>query len=479
MNEIYLNIFTVVFALSLSEIIVYSFFISRNIARYTFLISVISSLLSFIYVLIYQGRISYGSSHLFITPLLMVFPPVMASMTSEYLGIFRKKYALATLIFSFILSVFASAFPPFSFLIIAAWFIIFFLYIIYILHRKNNKMFSLLIEFYLVFNIPFLIAAIQYESILIISLLTCFSSILTFFTSMWLWRKRNFEYISLYNRSTSMIKKLNHRITRLKQSNENYKRIISEKDIEILQASRHASLAELTSGIAHELAQPLTGIRGIAQNMIDDIEYGEMEEKQAESDLMKICSLVDKSTSIIDHVRNFTKKSGYSMMPIDLNRAILNAIDLVNIQLKNLSIDIVFELTDHIPKIMGDNLSLEQLIVNIIQNSRDAILEKKENVVKKSGQIKIATSVDGNRILLTIEDNGIGIPDEIFHKIWSPFFTSKKRTHGTGIGLSISNKILKAHNADVDIKTDRKGTRFTFLFPALNKKTDEITHSAV
>lgn len=479
MNDFYLNIFTIILALSLSQVIAYSFFTDRNIVRYALLKSSITSMLSFVYILIYKGYISYEHSRFLIALLLIFFPPIMVSMTSEFLGIIKKKYAVTALVFSFILSAFIAAFPAWSHLIIAVWYIIFFIYIIYILHRKNSKMFSLLIEFYFVFNIPFLIASIQYKSELIISLIACFSSIFTFFTAVWLLRKKNFEYNNLYNRSTSMIKKLNHRITRLKQSNENYKRIISEKDIEILQASRHASLAELTTGIAHELAQPLTGIRGIAQNMIDDIEYGEMDDKQAETDLLKICSLVDKSSSIIDHVRNFTKKSGYSMKPIDLNRAILNAIDLVNIQLKNLSISIVFELTDHIPQIMGDNLSLEQLIVNIIQNSRDAILEKKVNVVKKSGQIRITTSADKNSILLTIEDNGIGIPDEIFHKIWSPFFTSKKRTHGTGIGLSISNKILKAHNAEVDISTNRKGTRFTFIFPALKKQADTITHSPV
>jgi histidine kinase len=340
-------------------------------------------------------------------------------------------------------------------------------------------MFSLLIEFYFVFNIPCLIAAIQYKSVLIISIITCLTSVLTFFSAVWLWKKRNFEYISLYHRSANFIKKLNHRITRLKQSSENYKRIISEKEIEILQASRHASLAEVTSGIAHELTQPLTGIRGISQNLIDDIVYGELDAAEAEADLLRICSLIDKSTSIIDHVRNFSKKSGYSMKPIDLNSALLNAIELVKIQLKNLSIDIVFELSDNIPEIMGDNLSLEQLIVNIIQNSRDAILEKKENKTKKSGQIRITTSVENSSILLTIKDNGIGIPDDILHKIWSPFFTSKKRTHGTGIGLSISNKILKAHNAEVDIDTNREGTRFTFIFPALVKEADAVTNSAV
>ena len=92
----------------------------------------------------------------------------------------------------------------------------------------------------------------------------------------------------------------------------------------------------------------------------------DFENLQGVSELLKICALVDKSSSIIDHIRNFSKKGTLSMKMIDLNKIILEAIDLINLQLKKNSIDLIFVLDDTIPKIRGDKISLEQLIVNII-----------------------------------------------------------------------------------------------------------------
>jgi len=250
-------------------------------------------------------------------------------------------------------------------------------------------------------------------------------------------------------------------MTRLKQSNEQCKRIIAEKDTELFQMSRHASLAEVTTGIAHELAQPLTGIKGIAQNMIDDINYDEFEKLQAVSELHKISSLVDKSSTIIDHIRNFSKKSGFSMRLLDINSSILEAIDLINHQLKTNDIELICELTENIPDMYGDNISIEQLIVNLILNSKDAVIEKKYIEPEIDGRIKVSTNVKDKKVRLIVEDNGVGIPKDIIPKIWSPFFTSKKRKHGTGIGLSISSKIIKEHNGEVYLNTDSNGTCFT------------------
>ncbi|OHD62929.1 MAG: hypothetical protein A2176_04775 [Spirochaetes bacterium RBG_13_51_14] len=264
---------------------------------------------------------------------------------------------------------------------------------------------------------------------------------------------------------TELNKKLNHRIARLKQSNDQCRKIIIEKDLELHQMARHASLAELTTGIAHELSQPLTGIKGIAQNMIDDINVEEFENLQAVSDLLKISTLVDKSSSIIDHIRNFSKKSSLMMKPIDLNKAILDAIDLIHLQLKKNNIDLIFVLDDTIPKIIGDRLSLEQLIVNIVLNSKDAILEKGFESPDESGAIQITTFASDITVTMIIQDNGCGISENIMQKIWSPFFTTKKRDHGTGVGLSICNKILKDHGAEVDIQSDGNGTQFSIHFP--------------
>ncbi|HOO73493.1 MAG TPA: ATP-binding protein [Spirochaetota bacterium] len=290
-------------------------------------------------------------------------------------------------------------------------------------------------------------------------------NIVTFLIILFFYITRIIDASSRFEKIHEMNKRLTHNVTRLKISNEQIRKIIMQKDLELLQLSRHASLAEITTGIAHELSQPLTGIKGIAQNMIDDINYDDFDNLQAVSELHKISSLVDKSSSIIDHIRNFSKKSIFTMKNADLNSVVLDAIDLVQNQIKKNNIDLVFILDENIPRINGNTVSLEQMIVNFILNARDAIIEKKLTSESLEGHIHVATTTDDTNVVLNIEDNGTGIPDDILQKIWSPFFTTKTKGQGTGIGLSICSRIIREHNAIIDIKTSKKGTSFIIKFP--------------
>jgi signal transduction histidine kinase len=268
-------------------------------------------------------------------------------------------------------------------------------------------------------------------------------------------------------KSRELNKILFHKITQLSNKAERLKRIIHQKDLELLQMSKHASLAEITAGIAHELMQPLTGIKCISQNMIDDINYEELENLHAVSELSKIGTLVDKSSSIINHIRSFSKKSSLTMHFIDINKVILGALDLIQLPIKKYSIEIILKLGEDLPKIYGDTIALEQLIINLLLNARDAIIEKR-NVDNQdyNGYIQITTQKNTNSINLIIDDNGIGITPENIKSIWMPFFTTKKRSDSTGLGLSISNKILKEHNGKILIDSKPgQGTRFTISFP--------------
>jgi len=231
-----------------------------------------------------------------------------------------------------------------------------------------------------------------------------------------------------------------------------------------LQIARHASLAEITTGIAHELAQPLTGIKCISQSMIDDINYDELDRMQAVADLAKICSLVDRSSSIIDHIRTFSGKRGFSFQKTDLNLCILNAMDLINNQIKTSDVEVEFNLDDSIPKIRGDNLSLEQLFINLILNSRDAIESKDSQDSGFQGLIRVTTMHNDSGVVLTVEDNGCGIPQDNLTRIWTPFFTTKDKGKGTGIGLSLSHRIIKEHGADINVETSENGTKFRLAF---------------
>jgi signal transduction histidine kinase len=409
--------------------------------------------------------LSAGSISVLISLGLCIFPIsfmiVIQYMFSQYRPIsIIPVYALSAVSFFLLLFLHGN-----SGLIVFILYLAAYLYALYMIFPSVNDYVSAILPIFIFLNIVYMsITLYTLDNIHFILSAGFMGIALSFFIGITL-NKRLTGLMNRFSAVNELNKKLNHQISRLKQSNDSYRKIILEKDLELQQMSRHASLAELTAGIAHELAQPLTGIKGIAQNMIDDINAEEFENLQAVSELLRICSLVDKSSSIINHIRNFSKKRIISKKPVDLNKVILDAIDLIQNQLKKNDIDLIFVLDDKIPKIIGDKISLEQLIVNIILNSKDAILEKGFDSSKENGTIRITTFSPNNAVTMIIQDNGTGISDDIMHKIWSPFFTTKKRDHGTGIGLSICSKILKDHDALVDIKSDSQGTQFVISFP--------------
>jgi histidine kinase len=162
---------------------------------------------------------------------------------------------------------------------------------------------------------------------------------------------------------------------------------------------------------------------------------------------MMICTLVDKSASIIDHIRNFSRRSGMNMRLIDLNRVVLDAIDLVNLQFKKHSVDIILVLNENISRMHGDRISIEQLIINLLLNARDAIMERQKTA--EDGYTEGSHSHGTGRRQGPTAHRGQrhGHSGRRCQEVWSPFFTTKRRASGTGIGLSISSRILREHNA--------------------------------
>ena len=399
---------------------------------------------------------------------LCIYPITLSLMIQQQNERYRKSSIIPVYIISAASFFSIMLFPDYRDIILYIQHIFFYMHLLYILFPGKHELTSVFLLTVILFNFIYLSLTVyilnEIHFILSAGYMSIISSIILGFNL----KNKLSSLLNQFLLVNELNSKLNRRIARLKQSNDSCRKIIIEKDMELSQLARHASLAELTAGIAHELSQPLTGIKGIAQNMIDDINDPDFEHLQGVSELLKICALVDKSSSIIDHIRNFSKKGTLSMKMIDLNKIILEAIDLINLQLKKNNIDLIFVLDDTIPGILGDKISLEQLIVNIILNSKDAILEKDYEGTGENGTIRISTFEKDNMVNMIILDNGSGISDDIMNKIWSPFFTTKKRVHGTGIGLSICSKILKDHSATVDVKSDESGTQFSIHFPIRN-----------
>jgi len=245
---------------------------------------------------------------------------------------------------------------------------------------------------------------------------------------------------------------------------------------QLIQSSKLASIGELASGIAHELNQPLMVIRTICQLRQRNFQKtGPLPDKMME-DLTLLDSSTKRMMNIINHLRTFSRQAGSEFEPIAVNGAIKGCLLMVGEQLRLHNITVELDLAESLPTIMGNATQLEQVILNVIVNARDAIEDARLRE-DASGVIEVITRVDKSvrhQVEILIRDTGAGIPTGDLDKIFDPFFTTKEIGRGTGLGLSISYGIIKAHKGEIEVTdTGSGGTTFRIALPAMTR-VDEI-----
>jgi two-component system, cell cycle sensor histidine kinase and response regulator CckA len=241
----------------------------------------------------------------------------------------------------------------------------------------------------------------------------------------------------------------------------------------LLQSSRLIALGQMAAGLAHELNQPLTGISVTAQQYRMLIERGReisVEGLLEDSDL--ILEQVDRMRRLIEHLRIFSRdRSAESKGDIHLGDEITNALKIAGAQLKSHGITLELELEEDLPPVLGDRYRMEQVLLNLINNSRDALDEKQEQI-KGGGdanwvkRLRIdARCRDGN-VVVVVEDTGPGISAENQQKLFQPFFTTKDPDKGTGLGLSISYAIVHDHGGALECESSEgNGALFRIVLP--------------
>ncbi len=241
-----------------------------------------------------------------------------------------------------------------------------------------------------------------------------------------------------------------------------------EAEQALIQASKMATLGEMATGIAHELNQPLSVIKTVSSFFIKKIGKGEnLDHQIMQSMLKKVDKNVDRASNIINHMRQFARKSDLSLDSVQLNDVLKSAFDIFSQQLKVRGIEVVWDIDGTLPKIMADPGRLEQVFINLLLNARDAI-EEKTAAEGDRGERKITlkTRQDGQRVIAEVQDTGGGISKDIKDKLFEPFFTTKQVGKGTGLGLSISYGIVKDCGGDIKaISRENTGAVFYVTFP--------------
>jgi histidine kinase len=178
---------------------------------------------------------------------------------------------------------------------------------------------------------------------------------------------------------------------------------------------------------------------------------------------------------IIDHLRTFSRQSKANVQPVDINQVIRDALLMTGEQLRLRAIEVVLDFQENLPRISGDATQLEQVLLNLIINARDAIEEKRSTSHESKGVLRICSRIAPNAsspaIQIVFSDSGSGICEENLSRVFDPFFTTKKEGRGTGLGLAISYGIIKEHNGEIQIaETGPQGTTFEISLPILENK---------
>ena len=242
-----------------------------------------------------------------------------------------------------------------------------------------------------------------------------------------------------------------------------------EAEQQLIQASKMATLGEMATGVAHELNQPLAVIKTASRFFIKKVKNNEPILPHLLSTMAEeIDSHVDRASRIINHMREFGRKTDRKLDPISINDVLKKTSEIFSQQLKARGIDLVWDLADNLPPVHADSNRLEQVFINLLINARDAIEDKVQAKVYLKGAKKIflTTRRQDHLVQVEVRDTGAGIPQDVIEKIFEPFFTTKDVGKGTGLGLSISYQIVQDFGGTIRaVSGEGEGAAFIINFP--------------
>ena len=241
-----------------------------------------------------------------------------------------------------------------------------------------------------------------------------------------------------------------------------------EQRLQLTHLSRVAMLGELSGGIAHELNQPLTAILSNAQAAQHLIANKSADPEILVEILRDIIAADQRAGEVIRRLRTLFKRGETQFQPLDANELVHEVLSIVHGDLVTRSVEVVPELAAALPKVQGDRVELEQVMLNLVMNACDAMA----GLPPEQRRIRVRTravDVEGGAVQVSFGDCGPGFTPEQYAKLFEPFYTTKPR--GLGLGLSISRAIIRAHHGRLwGSSTPGAGAAFHFVLPALRAK---------
>jgi two-component system NtrC family sensor kinase len=225
-----------------------------------------------------------------------------------------------------------------------------------------------------------------------------------------------------------------------------------------IRAGKLAAVGTITSGIAHELNNPLNNISITTEALMED--FNSLPDERKWKLLQDIYFETERASEIVKSLLDFTRSEKLEMTPLDLREVILSSQRLVQNEMSYSNVDFSLELPADLPPILGASNQLRQVFLNLFINAVHAMPSGGRLTVKAAGRH------DG-RVCVEVADTGTGIPPDALPRIFDPFFTTKEPGEGTGLGLSVSYSIVKKHGGEIEVASEAgKGTVFHLCLPA-------------
>lgn len=254
---------------------------------------------------------------------------------------------------------------------------------------------------------------------------------------------------------------------------------------EMVQTSKLATLGTLAAGMAHEMSQPLNVIRLWTENTLARLRETTLDPVRTERALTLVIEQTERMAKLIDHVRTFGRRDGGGTQIFHPAHCVRSAVELVRHQYALENIEVVESITSADLPVSGRPLELEQVILNLLSNARDAIIACRA-ADGTSGYIMVAVDDDrdGHNTVIRVTDDGGGIDPTVLPRIFDPFFTTKEVGKGSGLGLSIGYGIVDGMGGRIDARNvelddGRCGARFTITLPSqpVSSSDRELSHA--
>ncbi|MHC4476605.1 MAG: two-component system sensor histidine kinase NtrB [Planctomycetota bacterium] len=245
-------------------------------------------------------------------------------------------------------------------------------------------------------------------------------------------------------------------------------------EADLIRSEKLASVGQLAAGVAHEVNNPLAGILVYIKLLLKRYEQNTLQTEETKEQLEKIARETERCSRIIKNLLDFSRQTEVTLRPVDINKVVEATFSIIGHQISLENVRTEKRLCTSLPLILVDFDQIQQALMNIMLNAAQAMPNGGDLTITTSmaKRVKIGSSIK-DAIRIDISDTGVGIPKENLGKLFTPFFTTKEKGKGVGLGLSVVHGIIERHHGKLEIKsTPGAGTTFSIYLGIVDGKKD-------